>query len=274
MKSDAQTFAILTDTTKCTGCETCVAACKAANGLGPDQPWPWQAKIDDLSSTRFTTILRRPGPHFVRQQCRHCREPACVSACLVGALQTTDLGAVVYDSDRCMGCRYCMMACPYGIPRYEWGQPVPYVRKCTLCYQRLKEGKQPACTEACPAGATLFGTRAEMLAVAHERLREHPNQYVNRVFGEHEVGGTSVLYISDIPLGFLGWKPELGDTPLPKLTWASLTKVPPVMLGMAGLMSGLYFIIGRRMKLEREGKEARGPEFQAPSPTSRPEGHE
>jgi formate dehydrogenase iron-sulfur subunit len=250
MNADARTFAILTDTTKCTGCETCVAACKEANGLGRDEPWRWKSRIDDLSSTRLTTIIRRPGARFVRQQCRHCQQPACVSACLVGALQKTDQGPVVYDSGRCMGCRYCMMACPYGIPRYEWSQPVPYIRKCMMCYDRLKEGRQPACTEACPEGATIFGGRAEMLSVAHERIRKNPARYIGRVFGEHEVGGTSVLYISDIPLGFLGWKPELGETPLPKLTWASLTKVPPVMLGMAGLMSGLYFIIGRRMKLQ------------------------
>ena len=252
MSTDAKTFAILTDTTKCTGCETCVAACKEANGLGRDQPQRWQSRIDDLSSTRFTTIIRRPGARFVRQQCRHCLEPACVSACLVGALQKTAEGPVVYDGDRCMGCRYCMMACPYGIPRYQWDQPVPYIRKCTMCYERLREGRQPACTEACPEGATIFGTRAEMLAVAHERIAKEPNKYVGKVFGEHEVGGTSVLYISDIPLGFLAWKPKLGPTPLPKLTWASLKKVPPVILGMAGLMSGLYFIIGRRMKIQAQ----------------------
>jgi formate dehydrogenase iron-sulfur subunit len=252
MNHNANTAAILTDTTKCTGCESCVAACKKENELGKDRARPWKRKIDDLSSTRFTTIIRRPGGRYVRQQCWHCDEPACVSACLVGALQKTPEGPVVYDGDKCMGCRYCMMACPFGIPRYDWDQPVPYVRKCTMCYHRLKEGKQPACTEACPEGATIFGTRAEMLAIAHERIERDPDKYVGKVFGEHEVGGTSVLYISDIPLGFLAWKPELGTEPLPKLTWASLTKVPPVMVGMAGLMSGVYFIIGRRMKFQAQ----------------------
>jgi formate dehydrogenase iron-sulfur subunit len=245
-------MAILTDTTLCTGCESCVAACKIENGLGKDRAWRWKADIDGLSSTRFTTILRRPGGHYVRQQCRHCMDPACVSACIVGALQKTDEGAVIYDGDRCIGCRYCMVACPYGIPRYEWDKPVPYVRKCTMCYHRIREGKQPACTEACPEKATIFGTRSEMLAVAHDRIERNPDKYVNRVFGEYEVGGTSVLYISDIPLGFLGWRPDLGDEPLPKLTWASLKKVPPIIIGMAAAMSGVYFIIGRRMKLQAE----------------------
>lgn len=252
MNQDANTYAILTDTTKCTGCETCVATCKNENHLGKDRPWRWKLRIDGLSNTRFTTILRHPGGRFIRQHCRHCVDPACASSCIVGALKKTDQGPVIYDGDKCMGCRYCMMACPYGIPRYDWDKPVPYIRKCTMCYGRIEEGKQPACTEACPEQATIFGKRAEMLAVAHERIAQNPGRYVNKVFGEHEVGGTSVLYISDIPLGFLGWKPDLGDEALPRLTWASLTKVPPVIVGVAAAMSGIYFIIGRRMQLQAE----------------------
>lgn len=170
---DDKVFAILTDTTRCTGCESCVHACKQTYGLGRDRAWRWKERIDDLSATRFTTIENRPGGHHVRKQCRHCLEPACVSACLVGALQKTELGPVVYDQNRCMGCRYCMMACPYGIPRYEWQTAVPYVRKCILCYDRIKEGKQPACTEACPYNATIFGTRAEMLTEARRRFAEN-----------------------------------------------------------------------------------------------------
>lgn len=249
-------FAILTDTTRCTGCEACVHACKQTYGLKKDRAWRWKQKVDDLSSTRFTTIVRRPGNTFVRQQCRHCLDPACVSACLVGALQKTDEGPVVYDSSRCMGCRYCMMSCPYGIPRYEWESPVPRVRKCIMCYDRIKQGKQPACTEACPYGATVFGTRAEMLAEAHRRFDENPGKYYPHdkpvVRGEHEVGGTSVLYISDVSLDFLGWRPNLGDEPIPALTWGALSKVPPLAVGVAGLMAGIYWIIGRRMRLLEE----------------------
>jgi formate dehydrogenase iron-sulfur subunit len=250
MTDDSKTFAILTDTTRCTGCQTCVAACKEANHLSKDQPRRWKREIDSLSATRFTTIVAKPGGHYVRQLCRHCKEPACVSACIVGALQKTPEGPVIYDGDKCMGCRYCMMACPYGIPRYEWADAVPYIRKCIMCYTRLKDGGQPACTEACPEKATIFGTRAEMLALARDRIAKNPGKYVNKVFGEHEVGGTSVLYISDIPLGFLGWQPNLGDEPLPKLTWAALKKVPPVVIGVAGAMTGVYWIIGRRMRLQ------------------------
>jgi formate dehydrogenase iron-sulfur subunit len=246
------TWAILNDTTLCTGCERCVEACRKVNQLGKDVARHWKRRIDDLSSTRYTTIVRRPGNHFVRRQCRHCLEPACVSACLVGALQKSPEGPVIYDSDKCMGCRYCMMACPYGIPRYEWEKPVPHICKCTLCYARIKEGGQPACVEACPQKATLFGRRNALLEEAHHRIRDNPDKYLGKVFGETEIGGTSVLYLSDIPLDFLAFKPELGKEPLPALTWVALSKVPPLIAGVGGLMTGTWWIIGRRIKLAEE----------------------
>ena len=252
------TWAILTDTTLCTGCEKCVEACRIENKLGKDVPRRWKRRIDDLSSTRYTTIVRRRdkqkpgGIRFVRQQCRHCVGPACVSACLVGALQKTPEGPVIYDSDKCMGCRYCMIACPYEIPRYEWEKAVPEVRKCNMCYERIKDGKEPACVEACREEATIFGGRDELLKEAHRRIQDDPDKYIDKVFGETEIGGTSVIYVSDIPLDFLACKPELGDRPLSELTWAALSKVPPLAVGVGGVMAGVWWIIGRRMKLAEE----------------------
>lgn len=170
-------------------------------------------------------------------------------------MQKTPEGPVIYDTSRCMGCRYCMVACPYGIPRYDWDKRVPYVRKCDMCYERMTRGGQPACVEACPEKATIFGRRDELIAEAHRRIREHPDRYVNKVFGETEVGGTSVLYLSDISLDFLAWKPELSEEPLPDLTWAALSKVPPIVVAMSGLMAGAWWVINRRMKLAREAEE-------------------
>jgi formate dehydrogenase iron-sulfur subunit len=252
-------FGILNDTTLCTGCERCVNACKQENHLGADLPRRWKQNIDDLSSTRFTTIVRREGSRFVRRFCRHCEQPACVSACLVGALQKTTEGPVLYDSTKCIGCRYCVMSCPYGIPRYDWESPVPYVRKCTMCYPRIRAGRMPACVEACPEKATIFGSRDEMIREAYRRIEKNPERYFQAVVGEIEAGGTSVIYLSDIPLGFLGYKPKLGDQPLPNLTWSALSKVPALIAGMGGLMTGIYWIIERRMKLSAS---------EAPRPTS------
>jgi formate dehydrogenase iron-sulfur subunit len=242
-------FGILNDTTLCTGCERCVEACKHENHLGADLPRRWKRSIDDLSSTRFTTIVKLERSHFVRRFCRHCERPACVSACIVGALQKTAEGPVIYDSSKCIGCRYCIMSCPYGIPRYDWQSRTPYVRKCTMCYPRISDGQMPACVEACPEKATIFGSREEMIRKAYHRIKNNPKRYLQTVVGETEVGGTSVIYISDISLSFLGYKPELGNQPLPDLTWSAISKVPALMLGMAGVTTGIYWIIERRMRL-------------------------
>lgn len=240
--------AILTDITKCVGCLECVAACKEVNGLALDHPRIWQ-KNDGLSARNWTSILGTPDNHYVRKQCRHCLEPACASACPVGALQKTELGAIVYDSGKCLGCRYCMMACPYGIPRYDWDLPVPYIRKCTLCYSRVKEGKQPGCTSACPVEATIFGERDELIALARERINANPGKYINKIWGEYDVGGTSVMYISDIDLGFLSYRPDLGPEPLPSTTEMAMESVPFAFVGMGAVMYGINWIIKRRMDL-------------------------
>jgi formate dehydrogenase iron-sulfur subunit len=255
--------AILTDVTKCIGCLECVSACKSANGLAMDIPRLWQ-KNDGLSAYNWTSILpkplevqtNQPGQryHYIRKQCRHCLEPACASACPVGALHQTAEGAVVYDSEKCLGCRYCMMACPYGIPRYDWELAVPYVRKCILCYGRIREGKQPACTEICPTKATIFGDREELIREAHARIRDNPGKYRDKVYGEYEIGGTSVLYISDIDLDFLAYKSNMGTKPLPQTTSLAMKSVPVAFAGMGAFMYGLHWIIKRRIDLSEQSK--------------------
>ncbi len=248
---------ILNDVTRCIGCEECVAACKRINGLPQEDPPPRVGRSrDGLSATRWTSILRRPGGINVRKQCRHCNQPACVSVCPVGALQKTPEGPVVYDKSVCMGCRYCMMACPYGIPHYEWSSVNPSIRKCILCLEKLRRGEidRPACVAACPKEATSFGTREAMLAEARRRMAAEPGRYLPHIWGEHEFGGTSVLYISNVDLSFLAWEsPEaVGEGPLPERTWNALRKVPYEFLGMGAFMTAAWWVIDRRMRLERE----------------------
>ncbi len=255
------TPAILTDVSKCIGCEKCVEACAKVNNLGEYKPGTEpsiQEVGDGLSATRWTAVVSRPGQHFVRKQCRHCLDPACVSACPVGAMHKTPEGPITYDKEICMGCRYCMMACPFGIPRYDWDSTIPYVNKCTLCYSRLKEGKLPGCVEACPTEATIFGDRDDLLAEAARRLKAEPTKYVPHIYGEHEIGGTSVLYISDISLDFLNYKNPLPDEPVPDRTWAVMQHIPSVAVGMAVLSSGVYWVIDRRIRMARLRAEEEG----------------
>lgn len=247
-------IAILTDTTKCIGCNECAIACQKINHLGPDAPRRWDLD-DGLSARNWTSVVEGPKHSFVRKQCRHCLEPACVSVCPVGALSKTALGPVVYDNEKCMGCRYCMMACPYGIPRYDWDQAIPYVRKCILCYDRVRAGLLPACTEACPQKATVFGDRAGLLSEAHRRIRRNPSAYIDKVWGEEEVGGASVLYISNVDLSFLAPGAPLGHTPMPERTVAAMEAVPFAFTGVAAAMAALNWIIRRRMEREAEADE-------------------
>lgn len=247
---------ILNDVTKCIGCEECVAACKKIHHL-PEEDAPPRVghSKDRLTADRWTSIVRLPEGASVRVQCRHCLEPACVSVCPVGALQKTSQGPVIYDKSLCMGCRYCMMGCPFGIPRYEWDSVNPSVRKCVLCFEQLASGEidRPACVKACPKEATTFGSREEMLAEARRRIESEPQRYLGHVWGEHEVGGTSVIYVSGVDLSFLAWQdPEqLGKDPLPDLTWTALRKVPAEFIGVGALMTGLWWVIDRRMRLQK-----------------------
>jgi len=269
--------AILTDITRCTGCDKCKEACYNLYNKGEVSIPSVDAK-DDLSDMYWTTVVlynegrvyikdkevpgypkeineetvkEHPRAGFVRRHCLHCNEPTCVSVCPVGAFRKDhETGAVIYDSGRCIGCRYCMYACPYGIPRYEWGKPFPIVQKCLFCYDRIKRGEQPACTEVCPEGATLFGDRDELIAEAHRRIEKEPGRYLNHVYGENEAGGTSVLYITKpgVPLDFI-FSPRLGVDPLPLYTYKWVLKVPMIGLGAAFALTGLFWVIQRRNRL-------------------------
>ncbi|MBW2146421.1 MAG: 4Fe-4S dicluster domain-containing protein [Deltaproteobacteria bacterium] len=249
--------AILTDVTRCIGCELCVEKCKEINKLGDDMPWRWQSR-DGLSASRWTSVITRPGSHYVRKHCQHCLYPACVAACPVGALKKTPEGPVIYDVSVCIGCRYCMNACPFGIPKYDWNQAAPSIQKCNLCYPRILQEKKPGCVEVCPTKATIFGEREEMIAEANRRIRQNPDKYIHKVWGKEVVGGTSVLYISGIDLSFLGWKKNLGNQPLPRYTWNILTKMPSVFLGIGGLMAGVYWLYERKNKIQTEKAQSTG----------------
>ena len=256
-----KSFAILTDVTQCIGCEDCVAACKKANHTGADDaPWPWQSGASGLSSTRWTTIERAPEGRFVRVHCRHCLDPGCAAACPVSALRVTGEGAVAYDPSICLGCRYCLMACPFVMTRYEWESANPRVRKCILCYDEIKAGRlrQPACTEKCPTQATIFGEREALLTEARRRISAEPGKYLDHIWGEHEVGGTSVIYISDVDLTTAGWPARLSEAPVPELATRVLNTVPATFLSVGVAMAGINWVVRRRQALAAEAAEQTG----------------
>ncbi|MBZ0265378.1 4Fe-4S dicluster domain-containing protein [bacterium] len=237
--------AILLDFTECIGCGACEQACAKEHGLPADPP------EDRLSHKNYTVVLENKGQHY-RKMCMHCLVPTCVSVCPVGALEKTDEGPVVYHPDRCIGCRYCMMACPFQIPKYEWEKPVPVIRKCIMCNERVKEGGETACSWVCPTGACRFGSREKLLAIAHRRIKAFPDRYVDYIYGETEVGGTGVLMMSGVPFADLGFPEDLGTKPLSELTWTVMSKIPNIVITGGLLLGGISWIIHRRMDIEKE----------------------
>lgn len=245
--------AILFDSTLCVGCRECEQACAKKWGNPYNDTIAQQER---LSPVKLTTIQTR-GDKFIRRMCMHCADPACVSVCPVGALQKTALGPVVYHEDRCMGCRYCMVACPFQVPTYTWDSRLPKVRKCDGCYERQAAGKINACAEACPTGATSAGERDALIAEAKKRLAEKPGDYYPRIYGIEEVGGTSLLILSAVPFEQLGLRTDLPLESLPKNTWNVLSHVPDVAALGSVLLGGVYWITNRRQAVAAEERRER-----------------
>ncbi len=238
-KSDVEAYAVLVDTTRCVGCNTCTYACAEANGL-PEPKDP--DAVTKPTTDQWTAIGRfqtSKGEVCVKRQCMHCVSPACASACLTAAMRKTAQGPVVWREDKCMGCRFCMVSCPFNGPKFEYGSTNPRIRKCVMCAERVRKGRQPACVESCPENALLFAKRADLLRIARKRMLESPDQYVDHIYGEREAGGTSWLYLAGVPFEELGFPTDVGETPYPNLTASFLYSVPAVLTLGPALMLGM-----------------------------------
>lgn len=244
---------VLVDTTRCIGCRSCEAACNKEQKMPePDLPFDdtsvfeHKRRPDENALTVVNRYEAKDGqnPMFRKMQCNHCNEPACLTSCFVNAYTKTKEGAVIYNSKVCVGCRTCMVACPFNMPGYSYSSAInPVVKKCILCYDtRLKYGKPPACVEICPQEALTFGLRSDLIKIAHDRIKEMPDRYNDHIYGEKEVGGTSWLYLSKAKPEEVGLDTTLGNEPIISNVKEFLGIVPMVLTIWPALFSGIHLL--------------------------------
>jgi formate dehydrogenase iron-sulfur subunit len=233
---------VLYDSTRCAGCQTCESSCAEANGLPPPVGTPQSGivrKTDEKHRTVINAYSSSKGEVFIKKQCMHCNEPACTAACLTMAMYKTKEGATIWRGDKCMGCRYCMVSCPFDSPKFEYHSANPKIEKCNMCYVRLTEGKIPACVENCPAEALVFGKRRDLIKEARKRIVENPEQYVDHIYGEHEAGGTGFIYLSSVPFDEIGLNTSLQSKSYPELSKGFLYSVPTIFVLWPAILLGM-----------------------------------
>jgi len=257
--NDEQEFyGVLYDSTRCVGCQSCEVACAEANGLPAPDPedYPVPGTIRKTNEHRRTVINafenEEWGEIYVKTQCMHCSQPACASACLTQAMHKTHEGPVIWRDKKCMGCRYCMVSCPFDMPRFEYDSPNPDIVKCTMCYERVKDGGVPACVEACPGEALTFGPRRELIAEARRRIVENPGLYHDEIYGEHEAGGTAFLYLSPVPFDQIGMNTKIQKKSYPELTKGFLYSVPSIFILWPAMLLGIHNATKKNAKKDEE----------------------
>ena len=244
--SETEFMSVLVDTTRCIGCRNCEVACATENGLPIPESTTHKVfdEIRDTTTDQWTVINRFDtdvGDVFVKKQCMHCNQAACSTACLTQAMYKTEDGPVIWRARKCMGCRFCMVSCPFVIPRFEYLSANPKIQKCILCYDKVSEGGKPACVEACPVDALEFGSRRDMERAAQNRIVDYPNRYHDHVYGQDEVGGTGWMYVAAVPFDQLGFRTDLGHESVPALTQNFLYSVPVVFLLWPAFLNGMRY---------------------------------
>lgn len=268
IKKYPDTLGVLVDMTRCVGCRSCEAACNAEQNLPrPDRPFTDQDVFEEkehgrrrrTDETRYTVVNRYdpPGhehPLFRKVQCNHCQEPACLSSCFVNAYTKTPEGAVIYNPDVCVGCRTCMVACPFYIPTFKYSSAFkPRILKCIFCYDtRLKHGRMPACVEACPQEALTFGKRDDLIRIGRRRIEENKGHYVEYIYGEYEAGGTSWMYLSSVPFEQVGFDTSIPHEPILDSVKNFLAIVPMVLTIWPALFAGFHLLATRKEQSQEQ----------------------
>jgi formate dehydrogenase iron-sulfur subunit len=255
---------VLVDLTRCIGCRSCEAACNKEQNLpAPDKPFDDKSVFDETfhggtqkrrPDEKAYTVVNRydtesDGKAVYRKvQCNHCSEPACLSSCFVNAYTKTPEGAVVYNSKVCVGCRNCMIACPFNIPGYSYSSAFdPVIKKCIFCHEtRLKNGLPPACVEICPQEALTFGKRKDLIKIGHQRIQTHPGRYVDHLYGEKELGGTHWMYLSSVPFEEVGFDPNPGNEPIINNVKDFLSTVPMVLAIWPAMFTGFHLLAKKK----------------------------
>lgn len=242
-------IAILYDSSKCFACKGCQVSCKQWNnlpsplGMNEVQYSADMESLPDLNGdTRLLVTYDERGAAgsvewaFGRRSCFHCSEPACMAVCTGSAISQLPDGTVMLDKTKCVGCKYCMAACPFGTPKFR--DSLGVADKCTLCFDRVAMGRKPACVQTCPAGAMTFGPRDEMVAAGKKRVQALKAQGFGKaeLYGETEMGGMHVLHVVKFGLEAHGLvrNPTTADT-------VSLFEIlkPLAGLGVAAVAGGL-----------------------------------
>ena len=288
--------AILVDTTKCISCRGCQVACKQSHNLPAERTYiegratAFQNPIALSAKTMMMITMneieepKAPGGLkwvFAKRQCMHCESPACASACPVTALHKTKEGPVNYDSSKCLGCRYCVWACPFGVPTADWDSLAPQIVKCTMCYERITDTtapaaelngapltgdaqariaagfKLPACVKTCPTGCLKFGDRDALIAEARKRMADAPDRYIDHIYGETEAGGTCYIYISNVQFEKLGFRTDLGARGYPSYSAGQMGAVAPAVIGVGAILGGIYMLQKRREEVASKSNQGK-----------------
>ncbi len=254
-KKEIEFRGMLYDSAKCKGCHGCEYDCAEAHDL-PEPVLPKDrgpvVKTSETMRTVVNEYQTSKGIVYAKMQCMHCNEPACVAACLTNAMHKTKAGPVVWDGDKCMGCRYCMVSCPFDVPKFEYHSPNPKIEKCDMCFSRLKTGEIPACAANCPFEALMYGTRRELIREARKRIVENPGTYVDYIYGEDEAGGTCWMYLSPVDFKELGMKTNLHKASYPALTKGFLYSVPTIFVLFPAILTGIYHATKKEFTKEED----------------------